>query len=78
MQRQDTMEKRLEKLETGGAAKGEHTFIGQHKLLIDQARYGIKVIGMREKVTELNAKSHLRTELDLTKATMANMGISQA
>ena len=61
IQKQETMEKRLDKLETGGAAKGEHSFIEQHKILIDQAKYGIKVIGMRGKVTELNAKTHLRT-----------------
>ena len=41
IQRQDSMEKRLDKIEAGGAAKGDHTFIGQHKLLIDKARYGI-------------------------------------
>ena len=40
IQKQETMEKRVDILETGGAAKVEHTFIGQHKLLIDKARYG--------------------------------------
>ena len=78
IQRQDTMEKRLDKLEAGGAAKGDHTFIGQHKLLIDKARYGIKVLKMRGKVSELSARTHLKTQLDLTKATMDNMGITQA
>ena len=78
IQKQETMEKRLDKLENGGAAKGEDNFIERHKTLIDQAKYGIKVLGMQGKVTELNAKTYLRTELDLTKATMDTMGISQA
>ena len=78
IQKQETMEKRLDKLESGGAAKGEHSFIGQHKLLIDKARYGIKVLKMRGKVSELSARSHLKTQPDLTKATMDIMGITQA
>ena len=78
IQRHDTMEKRLNKLEAGGAAKGEHTFIGQLKLLIDKARYGIKVLTMRGKVSELSARNHLKTKIDLTKSTMENMGITQA
>ena len=61
--RHDNIEKRLEKLEIGGTAEGEHSFRGQHMLLIENARYGIKVLGMREKVSELNAKIHLRTKL---------------
>ena len=54
--RQDNIEKRLEKLETGGTEKGEHSFRGRHMLQIEKARYGINVLGMREKVSELNAK----------------------
>ena len=33
---------------------------------------------MRGKVSELNAKTHLRTKLNLTQATLDNMGIAQA
>ena len=76
--RQENIEKRLEKIEIGGTAKGEHTFRGQHMLLIDKAKYGIKVLGMRETVSELNARTHLTTKLNLTKTTLDNMGISQA
>ena len=47
-------------------------------LLIDKAKYGIKVLGMRETVSELNARTHLTTKLNLTKTTLDNMGISQA
>ena len=74
IQRQDNMEKRLDKFEAGGPAKGDHTFIGQHKLLIDKARYGIKVLKMRGKVSELSARTHLKTQLDLTKATWTAWG----
>ena len=35
IQKQETMEKRLEKLKNGVAAKGEYSFIEQHKILID-------------------------------------------
>ena len=77
-ERHDSIKKRLEKLEIGGTAEGEHSFRGQHILLIDKARYGIKVLGMRENVSELNAKTHLRTKLNLTKTNLDNMGIAQA
>ena len=76
--RQESFEKRLEKLEQGGREKGEHSFRGQHMLQIEKARYGIKVLGMREKVSELNARSYLETQLNLTKTTLDNMGIAQA
>ena len=35
IQKQETMEKRLDKIENGGAAKGEDSFIERHKTLID-------------------------------------------
>ena len=35
IQKQETMEKRLDKLKNGGAAKGGYSFIEQHKILID-------------------------------------------
>ena len=44
---------------------------------IDRARYGKKMLGMREKATEVNAKTHLKTELNLTKRALENMGIAQ-
>ena len=74
----ETIEQRKEKLENGGAAQGESSFIEQHKNLITKSRYGIKILNMREKVSEKNVKKHLETQLDLTKSTMANMGITQA
>ena len=74
----ETMEKRLEKVEKGDAAMGGDSFIERHKALIEHAKYGIKVLGMPGKVTEANAKTYLSTELDLTKATRDNMGITQA
>ena len=77
-ERHDNIEKRLEKLEIGGTAEGEHSFRGQHILQIDMARYGIKVLGMREKVSELNAKDYLKAKLNLTRTTLDNMGIAQA
>ena len=77
-QRQDTMEKRLDKIKNGGAAMGGDSFIERHKALIEHAKYGIQVLGMPGKVTEANAKTYLRTELDLTKATRDNMAITQA
>ena len=55
IQKQDTMEKRLDKIENGGAAMGGDSFIERHKTLIEQAKYGIKVLGMPGKVTEENA-----------------------
>ena len=47
-------------------------------LQIERAKYGIKVLGMGGKVSELNAKNYLETHLNLTKTTLDNMGISQA
>ena len=44
---------------------------------IDRARYVIKVLGMKEKATELNARKHIKTQLDLTKRALDSMGITQ-
>ena len=77
-EKQDSFEKRLEKIEQGGTDKGEHSFRGQHMLQIERAKYGIKVLGMGGKVSELNAKNYLETHLNLTKTTLDNMGIAQA
>ena len=76
--KQDSLENRIEKIEKGGTEKSEHTFRGQHMEKIEQAKFGIKVLGMRDKVSEISAKTHLEQMLNLTKTTMNNMGISQA
>ena len=47
IERVDTIEKRLDKLENGGAAQGESAFIEQHKNMITKSRYGIKILNMR-------------------------------
>ena len=44
---------------------------------IDKARYGIKVLGMRQKATELNARTHIKAQLNLTKRALDSMGIAQ-
>ena len=76
--RLEKIEERVEKVEKGGAAMGGDSFIERHKALIENAKYGIKVLGMPGKVTETNAKDYLCTELDLTKATKDNIRITQA
>ena len=43
-QKLDTMEKRLDRVENGGAAMGGDSFIERHKNLIEHAKYGIKVL----------------------------------
>ena len=72
------LENRVATLEKEGATKGESAFIEQHKSSIEKARFSIKMLNMRGKVTEENVKKHLETQLNLTKATLANMGITQA
>ena len=57
IERQNIMEKRITKLKTRGAAQGEHSFIEQHKLLLNKSRYGIKVLKMRGEVSEKKCKS---------------------
>ena len=63
----DTMEgtsqdmlQRLENLENKGTVQGEHSHRELNMIQIDRARYGIKVLGMREKATELNARTHIK------------------
>ena len=73
----DTLEKIIEKLESRGVAKGESAFIEQHKSTIAKARYSIKMLNMREKVSEESVKKHLKTQLNLTRCTLSNMGITQ-
>ena len=46
----------LTTLEKGGATKGESAVIEQHKSSIEKARYSIKMLNMKGKVTEENVK----------------------
>ena len=73
----DDLEKRVITLESGSTIKGESAFIEQHKSTIAKAKFSIKMLNMRGKVTEENVKEHLETKLDLTKTTLANTGITQ-
>ena len=68
-------EKRIITLESGNTAKGDSSFIEQHKSAITRAKFSIKILDMRETVTEENLKKHLESSLNLTKTTMANMGM---
>ena len=45
--------------------------------MIEKAKYSIKMLNMRGKVTEENVKKKLETKLNLTKTTLVNMGITQ-
>ena len=69
------LEKRIITLESGNTTKGDSAFIEQHKSAIKQAKFSIKILNMREIVTEENVKRHLESLLNLTKTTMANMGM---
>ena len=69
------LEKRIITLESGNTAKGDCSFKEQHKSEISKAKRSIKILNMREVVTEENLKQHLESSLNLTKATMANMGM---
>ena len=69
------LEKRIITLESGNTTKGDSAFIEQHKSAIKQAKFSIKILNMREIVTEENLKRHLESSLNLTKTTMANMGM---
>ena len=69
------LEKRIITLESGNTAKGDSSFIEQHKSAINRAKFSIKILIMREIVTEENLKRHLESSLNLTKTTMANMGM---
>ena len=76
--KQESLENRLEQIEKGGTEKSEHTFRSQHMEKIERAKFGIKVLGMRDKVSEISVKNHIEQTLNLTKTTLNNMGISQA
>ena len=75
METMGDLEKRIITLESGSTAKGDSSFKEQHKIEICKAKRSIKILNMREIVTEENLKQHLENSLHLTKTTMANMGM---
>ena len=50
------LEKRVITLESGNTAKGDCSFKEQHKSAISKAKRSIKILNMREVVTEENLK----------------------
>ena len=69
------LKRRVITLESGNTAKGDYSFKEQHKGEINKCKRSIKILDMRETVTEENIKKHLESSLNLTKVTMANMGM---
>ena len=56
----ENLEQRIITLESGSTTKGESAFIEQHKSSIAKAKFSIKMLNMRGKVTEENVKKHLK------------------
>ena len=53
------LDSRVATLEQENASKGESAFIEQHKRLIEKARFSIKILNMKGRVTEENVKKTL-------------------
>ena len=71
----ESLEKRVITLESEKTAKGDWSSKEINKGEITKAKRSIKILNMRDIVTEENLKQHLESSLNLTKATMANMGM---
>ena len=71
----ESLEKRVVTLESEKTANGDWSSKEINKGEITRAKRSIKILNMREIVTEENLKQHLESSLNLTKATVANMGM---
>ena len=71
----ESLEKRVITLESEKTTKGDWSSKEINKGEITKAKRSIKILNMRDIVTEENLKQHLESSLNLTKATMANMGM---
>ena len=71
----ENLENRVKTLENGNTTKGDCSFKELNKIEIGKAKRSIKILNMRDTVTEENIKQHLENTLNLTKATMANLGM---
>ena len=67
--------KRMDKLENSSTALGENSHRELKMLEIERARHGVKILGMREKATEINAKMYIKNRLSLTQIALASMGV---
>ena len=68
---------RMDKLENSSKALGENSHRELKMLEIDKAKHGVKILSMRDKATEINAKMYITNRLSLTKIALANMGVQQ-